>query len=87
MVTKVKIDGMVRELDLSPLRYRGELREDDEVVMINPDTGDLCIASVSFDVFKRLWVKDTARVPAPFRWCLHKKRIYTGIYVINKGEI
>lgn len=84
METTVNIGGKRVTLNLSRVKYISELETGDKVIVKHPESGELCIAVVFFDVAGHLWVKEMARVPAPYQWIIGKKRAYNEVYKINK---
>ena len=80
----VEIDGKREEFDLTRVHFINELVVGEKVVALHPDTGRWCTAYVSFDLYDRLWLTDSVRELAPYRWRVSKRNVYWKVYKINK---
>ena len=79
----VNIDGKRRVLDLTRVRYCDDLEGGAKVLATHPETHKLCIACISFDYGGRIWLRDTFKCPAPYRWCINRRELYKKVYKIN----
>ena len=83
MKVRIDIDGKRQKLDLARVHYINELERGEKVVTRHPDTRELCIAVVSFDMYGHLWLTDSVRELAPYRWMVSKRNVYGEVYKIN----
>lgn len=84
MKIAVNINGHVRKLDLSPVKFLGELRRGDEVIISHPETKNLCRALVESVDFNYVCFKEVCEDDAPWRWYLTSRRTRDTFYKINK---
>ena len=83
MQTRVKIGREYKTYDLSRVRLISQLKLRAKVVVIHPETSELCIARVVERRETNILVREISESIAPYQWRIYKKNISWGVYKIN----
>ena len=83
MQTRVKIGREYKTYDLTRCRAVAQLKLREKVLVIHPETSELCIARVVERRETNILVREISESIAPHQWRIYKKNIFYEVSKIN----